>query len=55
MLIIIKLEVYFIMSLHIYRNIIEVPSEIRVVQNNDLFFNVKTSILHTGLVLDILK
>lgn len=43
------------MSLHIYRSVDEVPSEVRVVSNNDLFFDAKTLIKNTDLVSDILS
>ena len=43
------------MSLHIYRSVAEVPSGIRVVNGNDLFFNVMTLLSNTDLVSDILS
>lgn len=43
------------MSLHIYRSVVEVPSGIRVVNGNDLFFNARTLLSDTALVADILS
>ena len=43
------------MSLHIYRSVAEVPSGIRVVNGNDLFFNTMTLLSNTDLVSDILS
>ena len=43
-----------IMSLHIYRSADEVPEGIRVVTNNNLFFNARTPISNTELTSDIL-
>lgn len=43
------------MSLRIYRSVDEVPEGIRVVMNNNLFFDARTLIRNDALVLDILK
>lgn len=43
------------MSLKIYRSADEVPSGIKVVDNNDLFFNARTLLSDTDLVSDILS
>lgn len=45
----------FIMSLKIYRSVDEVPSEIKVVNSNDSFFNVMTDLTNTELVCNILR
>lgn len=42
-------------SLHVYRSADEVPKGIRVVTNNDLFFNARTSIKNNDLTSDILS
>lgn len=43
------------MGLKIYISVDEVPSGIRVVSNNDLFFNARTLLSDTDLVSDILS
>ena len=42
------------MSLNIYRNKSDIPDNIKLVTNNDLFFNAETSIKNTELAADIL-
>lgn len=43
------------MSLQVYRSIVELSSNIRVIKNNDSFFDVMTDLTNTELVCEILR